>query len=82
MSQELITLVRRDPYFPTLIAEDYALLNEKEEALNWLEHAIERGNFNYPSFNELDPCLENIRSEPRFKELMKRVKHVWENFEV
>jgi non-specific serine/threonine protein kinase len=82
MSQELITLVRRDPYFPTLIAEDYALLNEKEEALNWLEHAIERGNFNYPSFNELDPFLENIRSEPRFKELMKRVKHEWENFEV
>ncbi len=26
--------------------------------------------------------LENIRGEERFKKLMERVKHEWENFEV
>ena len=31
---------------------------------------------------EKDPFLENIRGEPRFKKLMERVKHEWENFEV
>jgi non-specific serine/threonine protein kinase len=81
MGQELLTVARRDPYFPTLLAEDYALLGEKEEALNWLEHAINRGNFNYPFFNEHDPFLENIRGEIRFKQLMERIKPVWEDFD-
>jgi hypothetical protein len=31
--------------------------------------------------NEYDPLLENIRGEERFKKLMKRIKHEWENFE-
>jgi tetratricopeptide (TPR) repeat protein len=81
LGRELLTLARRDPYFPTLLAEDYALLDEKEEALNWLEHAINRGNFNYPFFNEHDPLLENIRGEPRFKKLMEKIKPVWQDFD-
>ena len=40
------------------------------------------GFINYPFLNEYDPFLENIRREERFKKLMKRVKHEWENFEV
>jgi len=50
--------------------------------LNWLEHAVDRGNFDYPFFNEYDPFLENICGEERFKKLMERVKYEWENFEV
>ena len=64
------------------IAEGFALLNEREKALDWLENAIDRGFINYPFFDGIDPHLENIRSEERFKELMKRVKKEWENFEV
>lgn len=82
MSQEFLTMVKRDPYFPSLLAEDYALFDNREEALNWLEHAINRGNFNYPFFNEYDPFLENIRGEERFKKLMERVRQEWEDFEV
>jgi tetratricopeptide (TPR) repeat protein len=81
MSKELITWIKRDPFFPTLIVDDYAILNEKEEALNWLEHAINRGNFNYPFFIEYDPFIDNIRGEARFKKLMARIKHKWENFD-
>ena len=44
--------------------------------------SVDLGNINYPLFSELDPWLENIRGEERFKELMVRVKHQWENFEV
>jgi hypothetical protein len=47
-----------------------------------LEYATSRGFINYPFLNEYDPLLENIRGEPRFKKLMERVKHEWENFEV
>ncbi|MCP4728427.1 MAG: protein kinase, partial [bacterium] len=58
-----------------------ALINEKEDALDGLEKAVDRGFINYPFLNEYDPFLENIRNEPRFKKLMKRVKHEWENFD-
>jgi tetratricopeptide (TPR) repeat protein len=71
-----------DFHLPWLMAEGYALLGEKDEALRWLERAVERGIFNYPLLNEIDPLLANIRSEPRFKKLMERVKYEWEHFEV
>ena len=58
------------------------VLDAKDEALNWLEHAINIGFINYPFLNEYDPFLENIRGEKRFKKLMERVKYEWEHFEV
>ncbi|MFQ6116614.1 MAG: tetratricopeptide repeat protein, partial [bacterium] len=71
-----------DPDLPWIGACNYALIDEKEEALNWLEHAINKGWINYPLFNEIDPLLENIRGEERFKKLMEQIKHEWEHFEV
>ena len=71
-----------DPELPWLGACNYALIDEKEEALNWLEHVINKGWINYPLFNDNDPLLENIRGEERFKKLMERVKHEWKHFEV
>ena len=64
------------------ISESFALNDLKNEALDWLENAINRGFSNYPFLNEYDPLLENIRGEERFKKLMERVKYEWENFEV
>ncbi len=64
------------------MAECYALLDEKEEALEWLELAVNKGWLNYPFLNEIDPFLQNIRGEERFKKLMETVKYKWENFEV
>ena len=82
MTGKTLSFCWNDPEFPAAFPGLFVLLNEKEEAYKWLEHAIERGIINYPLFNELDPFLENIRGEPRFKKLMERVKHEWENFEV
>jgi TolB-like protein len=70
-----------DFHLPWLLAEGYALLGEKDEALRWLERAVERGIFNYPLWNEIDPLLASIRGEERFKKLMERVKQKWERFE-
>jgi tetratricopeptide (TPR) repeat protein len=64
------------------VATAYALLNEREEALRWLEHAIDIGFINYPWLAERDRWLENLRGEEDFKELMMRVKKEWEEFEV
>ena len=70
-----------DFHLPWFIAECFALIDERAEALRWLEHAVDRGWCNYPLFSELDPFLANIRGEPRFKKLMERVKYEWEHFE-
>jgi len=71
-----------DPEWPLWAAGYYSLIDEEEEALKLLEHTINRGLINYPLLSEQDPFLENIRSEPRFKKLMERVKHEWKNFKV
>jgi hypothetical protein len=63
-------------------AEIYAMNGNVSEALEWLQHGLEIGAINYPFLSTLDPWLDNIRGEPRFKKLMERVKYEWEHFEV
>ena len=82
VSDDLEKLAKGDEYMPLWMAEGYALIDEKEEAINWLEVGMKWGFINYPFLNEIDPFLENIREEPRFKKLMERIKHEWETFEV
>jgi len=72
---------QRDAAFSHHLAGILALLGEKNEALDWLQNAIDRGFINYPLLAEKDPLLANIRGEERFKKLMKRVKYEWEHFE-
>jgi tetratricopeptide (TPR) repeat protein len=68
--------------FPWFMANYYSMIDEKDESLKWLERAVEQGLINYPLLSEIDPIIENIRGEERFKKLMERVKYQWENFEV
>jgi tetratricopeptide (TPR) repeat protein len=64
------------------IANYYAMIEEKDESLKWLERAVEWGLINYPLLSEIDPVIETLRGEDRFKKLMERVKYEWENFEI
>ncbi len=83
VTEELKNAMKWNTIYPiAFMAEQYAMINEKEEGLNWLEYGINYGCINYPFLNEYDPFLENIRGEERFKKLMQRVKYEWENFEV
>ena len=81
LSEEAKEFVWNDPESPWLGASIYALLDEKEDAFLWLEHAIDRGWINYPLFAKQNPFFANIRGEERFKKLMERVKYKWEHFE-
>ena len=81
LSEESKTFLWNDLEIPPFIASAYALAGAKEEALTWLERAVERGWINYPLFAHQDPLLESIRGEDRFKKLMVRVKKEWEEFE-
>ena len=50
----------------------YAVLDDRDAALDWLRSAIELGNENRPWF-EADVLLENLRVDLRFEELMRRI---------
>ncbi len=81
MTPDFERTCQRDLEWSYHIAEAFALLSEKKEALDWLENAVNRGFINYPFMNRHDWFLDNIRGEERFKKLMERVKYEWEHFE-
>jgi len=54
------------------VAALYAELGEKEKSLEWLQKAFEERPYGL-IFLKIDPAFDNIRSDPRFVELMKRV---------
>ena len=82
LTDDFVKTTRRDAQNSYFVTGLFALSGMKDEAFDWLENSVERGFINYPFISEYDPFLKDIRGEPRFKKLMKRVKHEWENFEV
>ncbi len=82
ITEEFKEIMRGDELYPIWMAECYALINKKEESINWIEEGINNHFINYPFLNQYDSFLENIREEKRFKTLLKMVKYEWENFEV
>jgi len=49
----------------------YLGLNDKERAIEWLQRAYEERSLR-PDFMRVDPAYDNVRSDPRFQELMRR----------
>jgi hypothetical protein len=82
VTEEFKSSVKEDELIPIWMAETYALIYEKSEAIDWIDCGIKSGFINYAFLMEYDPFLANIRNEPRFKKLMERVKYEWEHFEV
>jgi non-specific serine/threonine protein kinase len=73
---------KRDPVVACIVSGVYAMLYDREEALYWVEAAVDHGFINYPYLSQYDPLLAKLRDDPRFKKLMERVKYEWEHFEV
>jgi serine/threonine protein kinase/tetratricopeptide (TPR) repeat protein len=55
------------------LATTYSMLGDREDALHWLERAVELGNENRTWF-ESDPNWETLRDDPRFVALMRRIE--------
>jgi len=55
---------------PWLVCLVYIGLNQKDEAIRWLERAYEQGDF---YFNLKDPLVDPLRSDPGFQVLERRV---------
>ena len=54
------------------IAEDHALLGERDKAFEWLETALQKRDKKLMYLN-VDDRLEGLRSDPRFKGMLRRM---------
>jgi non-specific serine/threonine protein kinase len=82
VTEDLKSLAKEDEMYPIWMAEGYSLIGEKGDAIDWLEHGINYGFIHYLWLSEKDPFLEKIRGEERFIKLMKKVKHLQDEFEI
>jgi len=57
---------------PTVLAWNYAPLGEKDLALDALEKGLEIRS-PYLVYLKVDPMLDSLRDDPRFKALLKKV---------
>ncbi|MEO8725363.1 MAG: protein kinase [Acidobacteriaceae bacterium] len=83
-TEELKQIAACDTQYPWNMAECYSLLGDYQEALRWLNLAIDKGFINYPMLNELDPLLAGLRRSlsEEFAAAMRRARQRWEAFEV
>ncbi|MEO7210568.1 MAG: hypothetical protein ABIY35_06470, partial [Chitinophagaceae bacterium] len=79
-TKELEDEAKDDRHFAFHLAECYAMIDEKEKALDLLEYAMQ---LFYPyQFLSSDPLLENIWNEEGFKKLMQEAKEKSAKFEI
>jgi len=57
---------------PETVAYIYAVLGEKDRAFAWLEKACDEHTMGMP-FLKVDPTWDDIRSDPRFVDLQRRI---------
>src|ERR1700730_8837312 len=57
---------------PDLLAYLYSILGEKDRAFAWLEKSMEMHTTQPPAL-KIDPTLDELRSDPRFEELLRRL---------
>ena len=68
----LLTLARKVQVSPGLIALVYVGLDERKQALVWLEKAYQQHS-TMMTWLKVDPRFDRIRQEPGFQDLMRRV---------
>ncbi len=68
----LFVVSKQEPVSPFFFALVYTALNDKENALKWLERSYEEksGSVRYL---KMEPRLQSLRNEPRYIELMKKI---------
>jgi TolB-like protein/class 3 adenylate cyclase len=71
-----------DGQYAWSLAQCFALAGDVEQGLDWLSHAVQHGNWNYPLLADRDPLLVSLRGEQRFRDLMREVRQKWLSFEV
>jgi TolB-like protein len=82
LTDQIVSTMRMDAIASCWVATLYAMIDDKENTLDWLENSVNRGLINFPYLFQYDPFLAKLHDHPRFMNLKERVKNEWENFEV
>jgi len=61
---------------PGFIAEEYAFLGDKDHAFEWLEKAFQEKSDEMTSLR-IRRCYDFLRTDPRYKDLERRVGYTW-----
>ena len=77
----LLELAKMDKEFSWWLADSFALMGDTDEALRWLESAIDLGFTNHHFWSEIDPFLAPLRPDPCFQALMNRARDKQRAFE-
>ena len=56
-----------------VIGRLYCRLGDKEPAVSWLDRAISGPRHFWLPYLNVDPLYDNLRSDPRFKEILHRM---------
>lgn len=73
VDRQLVRLVPENPTAHYNLACSLARLERRDEALDALEQSVARG-YADPEYMQADEDLENLRGEPRFRELVRRLE--------
>ena len=57
----------------------YALLGQRQHALEWLKRTVALGDVNYPWF-ERDKNYDSLRADPEYQKIMAGVRQRWEAY--
>jgi serine/threonine protein kinase/Flp pilus assembly protein TadD len=57
----------------------YALLGDRQQALDWLKRTVALGDVNYPWF-ERDKNYDSLRSDPEYQSIMAGARQRWETY--
>ncbi|MFC2169932.1 tetratricopeptide repeat protein [Acidobacteriota bacterium] len=69
---DLINKTKQDMVNTYMIACIYFVLGENDKGFIWLDKAYQKQE-NYMTFLKVDPYLDNVREDPRFKALLKKM---------
>ncbi|HKR66266.1 MAG TPA: protein kinase [Thermoanaerobaculia bacterium] len=79
LTEEVLHAARADLQYSSWVAEVYALANEPDLGVEWLDHAIARGYTAWEYFARHDRLLDNLRGDARFAALLERARREWES---
>ena len=81
VGEELLARAWKVEWWSWITAACFAVIGEDERAIDSLDNARQRGFINYPYLSTHARIFRKLDDNPRFQELLDKVRIAWERFE-